>query len=102
MAFPNEIVTFPTMLDATTTDGPLIATYQNAVQAQDSATAATALAAIPGYNRKIITAALLNSITNTITDIETYFAARYSPAYIVSETQPVGQEATDFWFEVTS
>ena len=30
-----------------------------------------------------------------------YFGDRYSPAYIVSETQPTFQQSTDFWFHVT-
>ena len=37
----------------------------------------------------------------TLVALETYFTNKYSPAYVVSTTQPVNQEATDFWFEVT-
>ena len=33
--------------------------------------------------------------------VEKYFQARYSPAYVVSNTQPSAQENGDFWFQVT-
>lgn len=102
MAFPSEIVTFPTMLDMSVTDGALIKQYQEAKENQDSATAASVLASIPNYQQKIISANYLNLLTNTIVDVQNFYGQRYSPAYVVSATQPAVQEATDFWFEVTS
>lgn len=102
MAFPNEIVTFPTMMNISSSDAEYVKAYQTARQNQDAQGASEALAAIPSYNQKMITANYLNTLATTIQDVETFFAARYSPAYIVSDTQPATQEATDFWFEVTS
>ena len=101
MAFPQEIVTFPTMMDMSVTDGEIIKQYQQAIENQDSALAASLLVSIPNYQQKIISANYLNSLSQTMVDVQTYYGQRYSPAYVVSATQPVNQEATDFWFEVT-
>lgn len=97
--FPNQ--TFPTMQDITSTDAQMVASYQQAMKDGDINRAQTILATIPSYNSKIITADLLNSVLDTCTAIQDYYNKRYSPAYIVSETQPTNQQATDFWFEVT-
>ena len=99
--FPSEIQTFPQMIDLTASDGPLAQQYQIAMQAGNLALAKQILAQIPNNQSKIITADYLNTINDTVVAIEQYFKGRYSPAYIVSESQPAYQEATDFWFEVT-
>ena len=101
MAFPAEIITFPTMLDITESDCELIAQYQTAIQNQDLETAGSILEQIENYSLKIISASYLNSLSTTIHDIEQFYLARYSSAYIVSATQPLVQEPTDFWFEIT-
>ena len=101
MAFPDTIVTFPTMQNITASDGDLIKQYQQAVEAKDMATAATILAQITNYDKKIITANYLNSISTTLHAVEQFYAERYNPAIVVSATQPIAQEATDFWFEIT-
>ena len=59
------------------------------------------LANIANHDSKIITADLINSILDTCVAIQDYYNKRYSPAYVVSETQPTNQQPTDFWFEVT-
>ena len=100
--FPSEIQTFPQMIDLTASDGALVQQYQDAMQAGNLALAKQILSQIPNSQNKIITADYLNTINDTVVAIETYFKGRYSPAYIVSESQPAYQEATDFWFEVTS
>ena len=100
--FPSEIQTFPQMIDLTASDGPLAQQYQIAMQAGNLALAKQILAQIPNNQNKIITADYLNTINDTVVAIEQYFRGRYSPAYIVSKSQPAYQEATDFWFEVTS
>ena len=41
-------------------------------------------------------------MNDTIEAVQDYFAARYSPAYVVSSTMPTSQENGDFWFEVTA
>ena len=100
--FPGAIQTFPQMIDLTASDGTLAQQYQVAMQAGNLALAKQILAQIPNNQSKIITADYLNTINDTVVAVEQYFQARYSPAYIVSEDQPTYQEATDFWFEVTS
>ena len=99
--FPNEIQTFPQMIDLIASDGTLVQQYQTAMQAGNLTLAKQILAQIPNNQNKIITADYLNTINDTLVALETYFTNKYSPAYVVSTTQPVNQEATDFWFEVT-
>ena len=101
-SFPNALQPFPQMIDLTASDGALAQQYQAAMQAGNLTLAKQILAQIPNNQNKIITADYLNTINDTVVAIETYFKGRYSPAYIVSESQPAYQEATDFWFEVTS
>ena len=100
-SYPNSVQTFPQMIDLTASDGTLAQQYQIAMQAGNLALAQQILAQIPNNQSKIITADYLNTINDTVVAVEQYFQARYSPAYIVSESQPAYQEATDFWFEVT-
>ena len=99
--FPGAIQTFPQMIDLTASDGTLAQQYQAAMQAGNLTLAKQILAQIPNNQNKIITADYLNTINDTVVAVENYFKARYSPAYIVSETQPESQEKNDFWFEVT-
>lgn len=101
-SFPGQIQTFPQMQDIFASDGVLVAQYQAAIQAGDLALAQQILAQIPNNQNKIITADYLNTINDTVVAVEEYFERRYSPAYVVSKTQPVLQNATDFWFEVTN
>ena len=100
-SYPNSVQTFPQMIDLTASDGTLAQQYQIAMQAGNLALAKQILAQIPNNQSKIITADYLNTINDTVVAVEQYFQARYSSAYIVSESQPAYQEATDFWFEVT-
>ena len=100
-SYPNSVQTFPQMIDLTASDGTLVQQYQIAMQAGNLALAKQILSQIPNNQNKIITADYLNTINDTVVAVEQYFQARYSPAYIVSESQPAYQEATDFWFEVT-
>ena len=99
--FPNAIQTFPQMVDLLASDGTLVQQYQAAMQAGNLALAKQILSQIPNSQNKVITADYLNTIKDTVVAVEQYFGSRYSPAYIVSESQPAYQEATDFWFEVT-
>ena len=99
--FPNAIQTFPQMIDLIASDGTLVQQYQAAMQAGNLALAKQILAQIPNNQNKIITADYLNTINDTVLAVEQYFQARYSPAYIVSDTQPQSQEKNDFWFEIT-
>ena len=99
--FPNAIQTFPQMIDLAASDGALAQQYQTAMQAGNLTLAQQILAQIPNTQSKIITADYLNTINDTVVAVEKYFQARYSPAYIVSNTQPSTQENGDFWFQVT-
>ena len=100
--FPQQVQTFNQMQDISASDGALIAQYQAAMQAGNLALAKQILAQIPNHQSKIITADYLNTINDTVVAVEKYFQARYSPAYVVSNTQPSAQENGDFWFQVTS
>ena len=99
--FPNAIQTFPQMIDLLASDGSLVQQYQTAMQAGNLTLAQQILAQIPNNQSKIITADYLNTINDTVIAVEKYFQARYSPAYVVSNTQPSAQENGDFWFQVT-
>ena len=99
--FPGATQTFPQMIDLTASDGVLAQQYQAAMQAGNLTLAKQILAQIPSNQSKIITADYLNTINDTVLAVEQYFQARYSPAYIVSNTQPQNQEKNDFWFEIT-
>ena len=99
--FPGAIQTFPQMIDLTASDGALAQQYQTAMQAGNLALAKQILAQIPNNQNKIITADYLNTINDTVIAVEKYFQTRYSPAYVVSGTQPSAQENGDFWFQVT-
>ena len=99
--FPNAIQNFPQMIDLLASDGTLVQQYQTAMQAGNLTLAQQILAQIPNNQSKIITADYLNTINDTVVAVEKYFQARYSPAYVVSNTQPINQETGDFWFEVT-
>ena len=101
-SYPNSVQTFPQMIDLAASDGPLVQQYQTAMQAGNLTLAQQILAQIPNNQNKIITADYLNTINDTVVAVEKYFQARYSPAYIVSNTQPSAQENGDFWFQVTS
>ena len=98
--FPNQ--TFPTMQDITAGDAAIIKQYQDYMQAGNINAAQSVFANIANHDSKIITADLINSILDTCVAIQDYYNVRYSPAYIVSETQPTNQQPTDFWFEVTA
>jgi len=101
MGFPEEIVTFPTMLDMTVSDGELIKQYQDARQRQDAQEASSVLLTIPNYEQKIITAQYLNKIATTCQQVQRFYAEKYNPAYVVSVPEPSAQEVGDFWFQVT-
>ena len=100
-SYPNSVQTFPQMIDLAASDGTFVQQYQTAMQAGNLTLAKQILAQIPNNQNKIITADYLNTINDTVVAVEKYFQARYSPAYVVSSTQPSSQESGDFWFQVT-
>lgn len=100
-SYPGKIQAFPQMADALPSDGVYIKQYQEAMQAGNLSLAKQILAQIPNGQNKIVTADYLNTINDTLVAVQQYFDGRYSPAYVVSATEPTAQNATDFWFQVT-
>ena len=100
-SFPNAIQNFPRMIDLLASDGAMAQQYQAAMQAGNLTLAKQILDQIPNSQSKIVTADYLNTINDTLVAVEKYFQVRYSPAYVVSDTQPSLQESGDFWFQVT-
>ena len=84
--FPNQIQTFPQMMNILAGEGNYVKQYQDAMESGDLATAQSILSQISNNQNKIITADYLNTINDTVVAVEQYFNERYSPAYIVSET----------------
>lgn len=99
--YPSEIQRFPTMEDLTASDLALVKQFQVAMQSGNIKQAQTILALIPNYQNKIISTSLINTAWDTLVALQEQFAKRYSPAYVVSETQPASQEVGDYWFKVT-
>lgn len=99
-SFPNSIQTFPTMKDMTASDATLVQRYQQLMQEGRVNSARDVLSQITDYDSKLVTADLLNTMNDTIVALEGYYTTKFSPAYIVSATQPAQQDTGDFWFKV--
>ena len=100
-SYPSSIERFPTMEDLTASDLALVKQFQVAMQSGNIQQAQAVLALIPNYQNKIISTSLMNTAWDTLDALQEQFAKRYSPAYVVSETQPATQEIGDYWFKVT-
>ena len=98
--YPNSIQSFPTMEDLTASDLALVKQFQVAMQSGNIQQAQAILTLIPNYQNKIISTSLMNTAWDTLVALQEQFAKRYSPAYVVSETQPASQEIGDYWFKV--
>lgn len=98
--FPQEIVTFPQMQDLSSADMENVKEYQAAMEAGNFTMAAYYLSRIQNASNKIINAQYINSITDTMEAVEKFYLEKYSPAYVVSATQPTAQETGDFWFQI--
>lgn len=98
--FPNEIQSFPTMQDMTSTDATLVQQYQDAMEIGNIGGAATILGQIANADKKLIRADLLNTITDTSVALQKFYAEKFSNGYVVSATQPAGQSTGDFWFKL--
>ena len=99
-SYPNSIQLFPTMQDMTASDALLVTQFQQAMQAGNIPLAQTILAQITDREKNIISGELLNTAWDTLVAFQKQFTTKYSPAYIISETQPADQEIGDYWFEV--
>lgn len=98
--FPNSIQTFPTMLNMTASDADIVTRYQEAMQVGNLKQATSILAEMTDGDRKLITASLLNTLFDTSVAVQKYYATKFSNGYIVSATQPAGQENGDYWFKL--
>lgn len=99
-SFPNSIQSFPTMMNLTSSDVAAVKNYQQAILDNNFALAAQYLANITNGNKKIITADYINTINDTIVALENYYIQKWSPAYVVSSSQPSAQDIGDFWLQV--
>ena len=100
--FPDSIQTFPTMVNMGSADVANVKNYQAAMKAGNFTLAGQYLAQISNASNKIITADYINTILDTIVALQNFYRDKYSPAYVVSSSQPVGQEIGDFWFQLLS
>ena len=98
--FPNEIQSFPTMQDMTSTDAALVQQYQDAMGIGNIGGAATILGQISNADKKIIRADLLNTITDTSVALQKFYAEKFSNGYVVSTTMQACQSTGDFWFKL--
>ena len=98
--YPNSIQSFPTMEDLTASDLALVKQFQVAMQLGNIQQAQAILTLIPNYQNKIISTSLMNTAWDTLVALQKQFTTKYSPAYIISETQPADQEIGDYWFKV--
>ena len=98
-SYPSSIQLFPTMQDMIASDALLVTQFQQAMQAGNVPLAQTILAQITNKDKKIVSAELLNTAWDTLVALQKQFITKYSPAYIISETQPADQEIGDYWFE---
>lgn len=99
--FPEAIQTFPDFKDISPQDATLVKQYQQAMENGDISQASQYLSQIADHGDKIITAELMNTITDTNEAVQVYYEQKFSPAYVVSETRPSVQEIGDFWFHIT-
>ena len=88
------------MEDLTASDLALVKQFQAAMQSGNIQQAQAILTLIPNYQNKIISTSLMNTAWDTLVALQKQFITKYSPAYIISETQPADQEIGDYWFEV--
>lgn len=84
--YPENLDTFTTWLNITSTDGPLIAQYQAAMEAGNTVLANQILAQIPSATQKIIKATDLNQLTQAILAVERFYKTDIEP-YIQNQQE---------------
>ena len=84
--FPSSLDTFTQWLNILSSDGPLIAQYQAALQAGDTTQANQILAQIPQGTQKILTAVDLNKLTQAIQAVERFYKTDIEP-YIQTQQE---------------
>lgn len=83
--FPASVDQFTTWLNILSTDGPLIAQYQEAMDAGNQIRANEILQQIPSASQKIIRATDLNQLSQAIQAVERFYATDIEP--YISEQQ---------------
>lgn len=101
MPFPEQIITFPDRMNISENDAVLIKQYQEAMEEGNLTSASEILHQITDYDKKIISTQYLNLITQTVFNLQKYYLQKYSPSIVVSSQQPVLQDNTDLWFQIT-
>lgn len=90
-SFPGNLDAFTTWLNILSSDGPLIAQYQTALQAGNTTQANQILTQIPQGTQKIITATDLNKLTQAIQAIERFY---------LTDIQPYIQTQQESWLNI--
>lgn len=84
--YPENLDTFTTWLNITSTDGPLIAQYQAAMEAGNTVLANQILTQIPSGTQKIIKATDLNQLTQAMLAVERFYKTDIEP-YIQAQQE---------------
>lgn len=77
--FPSSLDQFMTFLNIVASDGPLIAQYQQAMEAGNTTLANQILTQIPQGTQKIITATDLNTLSQAILAVERFYLTDIEP-----------------------
>lgn len=77
--FPESIDIFPTWFNIVASDGPLIAQYQQAMEAGNTTLANQILTQIPQGTQKIITATDLNTLSQAMLAVERFYLTDIEP-----------------------
>lgn len=85
--FPGSVDTFTTWINIVASDGPLILQYKNAIQAGNTTLANQILAQIPSATQKIIRAADLNKLSESILATERFYLTDVQPYITARQTE---------------
>ncbi len=77
--FPSSVDQFMTFLNIVASDGPLIAQYQQAMEAGNTTLANQILTQIPQGTQKIITATDLNTLSQAMLSVERFYLTDIKP-----------------------
>ena len=89
--FPESIDVFPTWFNIVASDGPLIAQYQQAIEAGNTTLANQILSQIPQGTQKIITATDLNTLSQAMLAVERFY---------LTDIEPYVQNLQQSWLSV--
>ena len=72
--FPESVDTFKTMLDIAASDASALSAYQAAMETGNITQASAALANIPNVDKKLISAADVNKLTNAVIALQRFYS----------------------------